>query len=1234
MLLSIVMMIKNEEKNLQKTLPALKPLMSEINSELIMLDTGSTDNSVNIAKKYTDKVYFEEWNNDFAEMRNKSIGYANGDWILILDADEELIECGKLIEFFTTDLCEKYNAATIELKSIFSEEGNTFNISAIPRLFKKYDGFKYIGAIHEQPLWKNPIYNRVAFFNHYGYLFVDEELRQKKSKRNKEILLKEIKKNKNDPYLNYQLGKEYIVSKDYEEALLLLEKSNELYKKNKFKVMFVTSDLANLYLSLNKLNDCEKLCLEYLKNDKNNIDIQYYLATTQRNLRKYKESNNHYERYKYLLDNYDISTQGQDMTCMCNTASNRVQSEINIVSNYYDLEDYNKVITEINRIDEEAINQLYFVILMSFKKLNKYQEILKFYDKYCLTQVEKNKFYNISEAVILNFNEEEKKILYKVLSNINSNYGILNKVRLGLVLDFNEIIKVLNEENQWFYSDLILNYIKEEKNIYELLSNLDRVKLEGYLNNLILNRKEVVLSLYNLLINKPMILESSSLKINSCLAKALLFHGNLVGDKYEKLFNIYITCHFEYLRMLYNSSVKDEDLINLVDTIENKFIIEVIVNEKIKETQPLEYIKKLKKLIIENPNYKKALENLVNKFKKEFNENDEVKKLKKQFKNLIEENINKGMYDVCYELIKQYEELYCESDLYNIKGILSIYTDELEEAQKWFKLAYCLDRNNEDTLFNIAYLNEITNNFVEAISFYEKLLNLNNSDDISEKVSLLKEIISKDKKEVSDKVDIDYSTVKSNIEELINENRLEEAQELLDNYKVIYADDISIYSMQGIILLNNNEINLACDSFLKGLELDPKNVDLLYNAGYCCILLNLKEEAIYYYNKCFNITNDKELKKEIRVIIEQLQAEENKNKKQTFITIDLKDNDELFKVIKEDLIKIKINEEVEYNNRTYEDSNIIYETNSNNLNELIEYILRNNENCIVVFNDYKIKSLLDFKEEYKFIYYTNKNLVIDKEDYLNQNINILFENEVCNDVNFIFTNNIEVYYFKNKIEKRNNVYLIDDTYSKEELKCIINNNIMEEQLNEKLRSKLNEISDEYEKSLYLLLIEKQDLNKCLEISKYIYDKYKNESAYIIYLSLLNESNNYSEILVTMINSEFCDDIYKAEVLYLNSIEEIDLISFILNISIKNYKSLDFNNNVDYKMATYFYELNMFEKAYYKYMIIINDNNKITISPLVSRNIAFLMYKNADPHYESFYNNYRKLIDIVNKENDK
>ena len=87
MLLSIVMMVKNEERYLNKTLESLKPLMEDINSELIILDTGSDDSTVEIAKKYTDKVFFADWNNDFAHMRNISISHASGDWILILDAD-------------------------------------------------------------------------------------------------------------------------------------------------------------------------------------------------------------------------------------------------------------------------------------------------------------------------------------------------------------------------------------------------------------------------------------------------------------------------------------------------------------------------------------------------------------------------------------------------------------------------------------------------------------------------------------------------------------------------------------------------------------------------------------------------------------------------------------------------------------------------------------------------------------------------------------------------------------------------------------------------------------------------------------------------------------------------------------------------------------------------------------------------------------------------------------------
>ncbi len=64
MKLSIAMIVKNEEKNLERTLIPLKKLKEYIDVEIVIVDTGSTDNTIKIAKKYTDKVYLHIWNND------------------------------------------------------------------------------------------------------------------------------------------------------------------------------------------------------------------------------------------------------------------------------------------------------------------------------------------------------------------------------------------------------------------------------------------------------------------------------------------------------------------------------------------------------------------------------------------------------------------------------------------------------------------------------------------------------------------------------------------------------------------------------------------------------------------------------------------------------------------------------------------------------------------------------------------------------------------------------------------------------------------------------------------------------------------------------------------------------------------------------------------------------------------------------------------------------------------
>ncbi len=83
---SLCMIVKNEEDYLPQCLESIKDIVDEI----IIVDTGSTDKTVKIAESYGAKVYYFKWNNNFSEARNESLKYATKDWILILDADDEL----------------------------------------------------------------------------------------------------------------------------------------------------------------------------------------------------------------------------------------------------------------------------------------------------------------------------------------------------------------------------------------------------------------------------------------------------------------------------------------------------------------------------------------------------------------------------------------------------------------------------------------------------------------------------------------------------------------------------------------------------------------------------------------------------------------------------------------------------------------------------------------------------------------------------------------------------------------------------------------------------------------------------------------------------------------------------------------------------------------------------------------------------------------------------------------
>ena len=728
MLLSIVMMIKNEERYLDMTLKSLNPLMNNIKSELIILDTGSTDRSIEIAQKYTKKVYFEKWNDNFGKMRNISIGYAKGEWILILDADEELVNCENLINFFKNGLHKKYNSASIELTNLMSEDKKLFNKASIVRLFKKDKNFRYEGAIHEQPVYKEPIFSDIANFNHYGYMYKNEEVKQKKLSRNEKILLSELKTNPNNPYIYYQLAMNYSAFGEKQEALSYMEKCYKMYNELGTTYSYVNSGLAKLYIELDEYEKCEKLCKDYIKNDDKNIDIYCYIAISQNNLKNYEESLCNYNRYLYLIENYDISTQSKDLYSICDTISFRENAKIDMINIYYNLGMYDKVVADSNNVDLEYLKQVYYVLIMSLYKLEREDELLNIYEKISLSQVEKNIFKENIEDMIIDIKQSDRFKIYNTLTKIDENYGILNKIRLGMKLSDKEYHEILLSENELYYADIIYYALKSGSDLVELLSGVKYLSLNRYFEYLVLYRRDCILELYDYLVRASNTMDLNKIIIYRCISKYLVFEGGLEGEKYEHLLYMYLSYSSVYIKQIYNDLLSDEELLELVNDEDDVFVIKVNLIEKLKKNNPVEYIKNMRQLVIENKKYQNMISLLINNFKLDFEENEELKNLKKQYKEIIKNDVNKGDIKSAQIKIDEYQSLFeFESEILNLKAIIKIISSEFIEADNILKQAYIIDINNYDVIFNIAFVKEMLGEFSESIKFLDYIIK--NCDD-------------------------------------------------------------------------------------------------------------------------------------------------------------------------------------------------------------------------------------------------------------------------------------------------------------------------------------------------------------------------------------------------------------------------------------------------------------------------------------------------------------------------
>jgi len=224
------MIVKNEEDFIVQCLESVQQFVQEI----IIVDTGSTDQTIHLCQKYNASVFSYEWNHHFADARNYGLSKATGDWILWLDADEKL-ESTKAHSI--QHAIQQTNAFMVYLP-IINYHGESMPIQPDdafiyyqPRLFRNHVGFKFIHRIHEtlQPppsleISSQNIVSVDTEIYHFGYLKNITEKRNK-SQRNLQALLKEYQDPSHSPWIDYHLASEFYRLKQYENAFTYLNES-------------------------------------------------------------------------------------------------------------------------------------------------------------------------------------------------------------------------------------------------------------------------------------------------------------------------------------------------------------------------------------------------------------------------------------------------------------------------------------------------------------------------------------------------------------------------------------------------------------------------------------------------------------------------------------------------------------------------------------------------------------------------------------------------------------------------------------------------------------------------------------------------------------------------------------------------------------------------------------------------------------------------------------------------
>ncbi len=648
-ILSIGMIVKNEEKVLERCLKSLQPLMKAIPSELIIADTGSTDSSVEIAKKYTDNVFHFEWKNDFAAARNSTLDKAKGLWYFFLDADEYLDDdIHEIIEFFgIPELYSEYKTAEIKVRSYTDKNHIGYMDAMLPRFqrIKCCDDneiIRFFGSIHETIYMRKPLGYFQTILHHTGYVFESPLQQKNKMERNLALMRREYEARPDDLRMisllldgcrSYPEESEKYIS-DF--LRLVQTQRNHMFSN----VLFYQA--ISYYKDVNS-EYALQLCDEYFKDYPNadmkvgTIAVRLLKASILHELTRFEEAVNEYKKYFSLYKDYkdeklDLSDCAAHSILGLNE-SEYITSMYRFIECMIKLRKYKEAYDSVFEIDvsiiqdsdlKEYLNTVGALTVASknyknaveiYKKISELNNkdkdalVLQLMEEIYYTLITRDERMNFSQAFAKSGIQSKYINLMKLISNQNDS-------------EFdNKLTKFINDVENWDngYLEAIYLSLSHKLDISDVVSRIKSSEFSGKLYSISVYHDDYADIVYEYGVPESYFTDIKKFQwLVTMHEKAAIRCFTLNDEKKSVIYRRYIALLGDYVTNIYNPELLDDEKdIEVLPELHRFGYYMKKANEHLAKSDRVMYIRYMKKALISCEPMNEIVQFLLNKLKKD-----------------------------------------------------------------------------------------------------------------------------------------------------------------------------------------------------------------------------------------------------------------------------------------------------------------------------------------------------------------------------------------------------------------------------------------------------------------------------------------------------------------------------------------------------------------------------------------------------------------------------------------